>query len=139
MENLRVEWQPEMITFADGTALNLNGEQPYSIENNIPKNQTGTAELPTSETNSQTMKETTTADTKPKVQKSVQKKRPQPGDLAENETTDADELKDARVFDNFETLPKKKTKVPSPTPIVTGEKNQMMIKMPDGRIRLVNQ
>ena len=137
MENLRVEWQPEMIMFADGTALNLNGEQSYSIKNNLPKNQTETAELPTSETNSQTTKETTTADTKPKVQKPVQKKRPQSVDLAEDETTDADESKNARQFDNFDTQTKKKTK--SSAPLTTYEKNPLVIKMPDGRMRIINQ
>lgn len=144
MENLRVEWQPEMIMFADGTALNLTGEQSYSIENNTPKNQTEAAELPTSETNSQTPKGTTTADTKPKVQKPIQKKRIAADDLSENETADADtnEPRESRIFDNFDTSGgvsvKKKPKAAA-TPVVTESKLPVVVRMPDGRMKIVNQ
>lgn len=144
MENLRVEWQPEMIMFADGTALNLNGEQSYSIENNTPKNQTETAELPTSETNSQTTKEAITADIKPKVQKPVQKKRAVADDFSENETADADtvEPRESRIYDNFDTSGgvsvKKKPKAAS-TPPVIESKAPVVVRMPDGRMKIVNQ
>lgn len=138
MENLRIQWQPEMVMFADGTALNLQGEQTYSIENNLPKNQTETDTLPTSETDFQTIKDTTVADRKPQSQKPVQKKRPVAESSAEDETADADEDGEPRVFDNFDTAPQVKTK-PSSTPAQVDTKSPMVIKMPDGRMKIVNQ
>lgn len=138
MENLRVEWQPEMIMFADGTALNLQGEQTYSIENNSPKNQTETAALPTSETVTQTTKDATIAERKPQTQKPAQKKRSVAESSAEDETSEADEPREPRVFDNFDTAPKVKTK-PSSTPAQVDTKQPMVIRMPDGRMKIVNQ
>lgn len=138
MENLRVEWQPEMIMFADGTALNLQGEQTYSIENNPPKNQTETAALPTNETDTQMTKDATIVERKPQAQKPVQKKRPVDESSAEDEITAADEPREPRVFDNFDTEPKVKTK-PSSTPARVDSKQPMVIRMPDGRMKIVNQ
>lgn len=137
MENLRVEWQPEMIMFADGTALNLQGEQTYSIENNPPKNQIETAALPTSETDLQTTKDATVADRKSQAQKPVQKKRPVAEPSAEDETADTDEPREPRIFDNFDTAPKVKTK-PSASP-ATIERSPTVIRMADGRMKIVNQ
>ncbi len=142
MENLRVEWQPEMIMFADGTALGLNGEQTHSIENKLPENQTDTAALPTKETQTQTMNETTVSERKPQTQKPVRKKRPavESPEAEENEVADAaaaDEPAKPRVFDNFDTAPKVKTK-PS-APLTTTDRGSMVIRTADGRMRIINQ
>lgn len=134
MENLRVEWQPEMIMFADGTAVGLNGEQTHSIENKLPENQTDTAALPTNET--------VVSERKPQTQKPVQKKRPvvESPEAEEDEVADADDADEPakpRVFDNFDTAPKVKTK-PS-APLTTTERNVLTVRTADGRMRIINQ
>jgi hypothetical protein len=142
MDNLRIEWQPEMIMFADGTALGLNGEQAHSIENKLPENQTDTTIKPSSEPETQTTNETTVSERKPHIQKPVQKKRlvVESSDAGEtaDKTAEADEPVKSRVFDNFDTEPKVKTK-PSSTPPKVDTKSPMVIRMPDGRMKIVNQ
>ena len=137
MENLRVEWQPEMIMFADGTALSLQGEQTYSIENNLPKSDTNVTNLPNNPAEAAAANETIISEKKPQTKKTIQKNPTSYNSLAENETMDKDKSDDNRKFDNFDTATKEKPK--TSTPSIIKDDKPMVIRMPDGRMKIVNQ
>lgn len=142
MKNLRVEWQPEMIMFSDGTSLGLNGEGTYSMENrplpgeNIP--------APVSDENKVTENEKSYQENA-KQKKQISPHRTQTAidteQLVENENPDG------KPFDNFDRsqgLPKNsergtKLEKKTSTPLKKYEPSPLTIRTGDGKMMIVNQ
>jgi hypothetical protein len=117
MENLRIEWQPEVVMFIDGTALGLNGEQTYSLENNLPKNAD----------ENKTSKSENLAQTKQRLKTETKR-------MARPQNKEQDSFED----ESDDVLSVSKTKIaPASTPIRIPA--AMVERLPDGRIRLAVQ